>query len=118
VADALRNRVMLSVAAALVVAGGAAYVGTVRAPWADRPAAPATAAEPDADNVQASAARDRMKARVFSQQSPASASAAAQHNAGDRPSEADVTPAGAAGAARTARRALEVALVQRRLTRP
>lgn len=89
VADALRNRVILSVAAALVVAGGAAYVGTVRAPWADRPAAPATAEEPDADNVQASAARDRMKARVFSQPSPASASAAAQHNAGDRPSEAD-----------------------------
>ncbi|ALF88891.1 MULTISPECIES: hypothetical protein [Ralstonia solanacearum species complex] len=91
----------LSVASVLIAVSSAGYIGMAHAPWLDRLVTQTPSAAKDAANVaatavspsavgapdsvpdSASAARDRMDARVYSQVPPASARTVAQTDAAD-----------------------------------
>ncbi|AXW61335.1 hypothetical protein CJO94_04605 [Ralstonia solanacearum] len=82
----------LSVVSVLIAVGGAIYIGMAHAPWVDHLVAQTPSAAKDAADVTAtavspsavgapdaaSAARDRMEARVYSQGPPASTRTVAQ----------------------------------------
>ncbi len=97
----------LSVVSVLIAVGGAIYIGMAHAPWLDHLVARTPSAAKDAANVAAtavspsavgapdaaSAARDRMDARVYAQVPPASTRTVAQaQTAEDAPAPQRAAP--------------------------